>query len=235
MASNPRLDAAYAAQVKSVRARVEAFGRSRFLAGEYRDADLKRFTAAVVPVVLAGRKQVSALTDAYLARVLSAELGRTVAPRGPIDTDLLRGVDPAEVYARPFVTVRTKLSEGLPFDAAKSAGLARLTDITLADMQMAKRNTAQAVLSTTEGVHGFRRTLTGSKNCQLCSDASRQRYHSADLLPIHPGCDCGVEPLTEPTGREIPSKVVAVHDHGELGPVLAVKGQHFDGPAVANH
>jgi hypothetical protein len=188
----------------------------------------------VVPVVLAGRKQVSALTDAYLARVLSAELGRSVAPRGPIETDLLRGVAASEVYARPFVTVRTKLAEGLTFDSAKSAGLARLFDITRADMQMAKRNTAQAVLSTTEGIHGFRRTLTGSKNCQLCSDASRQRYHKSDLLPIHPGCDCGVEPLTEPTGREIPSKVVEVREHGELGPVLTVKDQHFDGPSVAN-
>lgn len=229
-----RLDAAYVAQVSAVRTGVEGFAQSRFAAGEYRDADLERFVSRVVPVALAGRKQVSALTDAYLSRVLTTTLRRPVRPRGPIDTDGLRGVDPNEVYARPYVTVRTKLSAGLPFDAAVSAGASRLTDIVLADMQLAKTTTAQSVFSQTEGVTGYRRVLSGGKNCGLCATAATQRYHTDDLMPIHPGCNCGVEPLAEPTGQVATPKSVAVHEHGELGPILAVPGQHFDGPAVAN-
>src|SRR5690606_35578247 len=34
-----------------------------------------------------------------------------------------------------------------------------------------------------------------SENCALCVIASTQRYWLADLMPIHPGCDCGVDTL----------------------------------------
>lgn len=260
--ANPRLDAAYVAQVKAIRARVEGFTKARFLAGQYRDADLERFVKQTVPVVLASRRQVSALTDSYLSQRLSAALGRKVPPRGPIDTALLRGVAATTVYARPFVTVRTKLSKGMPLDAAVSAGVARLSDIVLADMQMAKRNTAQNVFSQTDGVIGYERTLSGSVNCALCYTASTQRYHQEDLLPIHPGCDCGVEEIVD-TGEQVihPERLSATHEavanrlgvsdsgarnpdyrkllivreHGELGPVLAVRGQHFSGKSVMDN
>lgn len=252
--SSLRLDAAYVAQVKAVRARVEAFALARFGAGEYRDADLERFVSVVVPVVLAGRKQVSALTDAYLSRKLG------IRSLGPIDTDSLRGVAAAEVYARPFVTVRTKLAEGLPFDAAKSAGAARLTDIALADMQLAKTHTTQAVYRSA-GVERYVRTLTGNVNCALCYVASTQTYSTDDLLPIHPGCDCGTAPVasggravmdanlaatheavqdrlgTSDSGARAPDyrKQLIVQEHGELGPVLAVRGQHFAGRSVLDN
>lgn len=209
--ANSRLDAAYAAQVRAVRERVDSFTQARFAAGEHRDADLERFVAQVVPVVLAARRQVSALTDAYLAQVLSEVLGRRVRPRGPIDTDLLRGVAASEVYARPFVEVRTKLSEGLAYDAAVSASAARLTDITLADMQLAKTHTAQARINV-DGVRGYKRTLTGSKNCALCYLASTQFYHRADLLPIHPGCDCGVQPIAVGDRVNMDADLAATHE-----------------------
>jgi hypothetical protein len=254
--ATPRLDAAYAAQVNAIRARVEGYALARFGAGQYRDADLERFVARVVPVILAGRRQVSALTDSYLAQVLSSK------PLGPIDTDLLRGVAAPEVYARPYVTVRTKLAKGMALDAAVSAGAARLTDIVLADMQLAKTHTARNVISQADGVSGYRRTLTGSKNCALCYLASTQFYHKEDLLPIHPGCNCGVEPFLGDGSQVIdPDTVTATHEavedrlgvsdsggrapdyrkqlivreHGELGPVLAVRGQHFAGKSVLDN
>jgi len=253
-----RLDAAYAAQIKAIRTRLDTFASSRFMAGQYRDADMARFLQEVVPVVLASRRQVSAITDSYLAQVLSQTLGNRVAPRGPIDTNALRGIDAKEVYARPFVTVRTKLSTGMPFDAAVSAGSARLTDILLTDMQMAKSYTAQDVISNSSSrITGFERTLTGSKSCGLCVVASTQRYHKEDLMPIHPGCDCGVNPITD-TGEQVINpvrleqihssvkeffgtsdsgarapdyrKMLVTHQHGEIGPVLARRGDHFSGP-----
>lgn len=253
MSRSPRLDAAYVAQVKQIRDRVNRFVLARFGAGEFRDADLERFVRQVVPVVLAGRRQVSALTDAYLSRVLG------IRPLGPIDTDALRGVPADEVYARPYVTVRTKLSEGSPLDVAVAAAAARLTDIALADMQLAKTHTARTVYRSA-GVERYVRTLTGSKNCALCYLASTQTYSTSDLMPIHPGCDCGTAPVeagmrevmdanlratheavqdrlgVSDSGGRTPDyrKQLIVREHGELGPVLAVRGQHFDGPAVAN-
>ena len=251
MATSPRLDAAYVAQVKAVRARVESFALARFGAGQHRDADLERFIAQVVPVALAARKQVSSLTDAYLSRVLG------IRALGPIDTDALRGVDPADVYARPFVTVRTKLAEGLTYDAAVSAGAARLVDIAMADMQLAKTHTSRTVYRSA-GMTRYVRTLTGNKNCALCYIASTQTYSTDDLMPIHPGCDCGTAPVTSgdraamdenltatheavedrlgdsDSGARAPDyrKQLIVQEHGELGPLLTVKGQHFQGRSV---
>jgi hypothetical protein len=80
------------------------------------------------------------------------------------------------------------------------------------------------------------------------------------LLPIHPGCDCGEQPIygtedpgqiineqlleathdaietrfgfSERSGRgELDYRLIEVREHGELGPLLTVRGQHFDGPS----
>jgi hypothetical protein len=253
-----RLDDAYVAQVKAIRARVETYTRGRFLAGQYRDADLEQFVAVVVPVVLASRRAMSALTDSYLAQTLSATLGRKVKPHGPIDTDLLRGVAATEVYARPFVTVRTKLSEGLAFDAAVSAGTARLSDIVLTDLQLAKTHTSRSVYQGA-GVTRYIRTLSGPVNCALCYVASTQTYSTDDLMPIHPGCDCGtdVAPRDFDGSKQLAAtheavenrlgvsdsaarapdyrKQLIVREHGEIGPVLTVRGQHFSGKSVMDN
>lgn len=264
---NRRLDAAYAAQVKAIRTRVQTFALARFRAGQYRDVNLGEFVKQAVPIIAAGQRQISSLTDSYLSMTLTSMLGTKVPMRGAIDTSNLRGVPLTDVYERPFVTVRTKLSQGMPYDLAVQAGTARLVDLVLTDMQMAKTYTAQNVLSnSSERVTGYERTLTGSQSCGLCVVASTQRYRKSDLMPIHPGCDCGVEPIIDrgvqvinperlaqihksvgdffggnldkslqssaraPDYREL----IAVHEHGEIGPVLSIKGQKFTGPSIIN-
>jgi hypothetical protein len=229
----PARNAAYAAQILRVRDRVDAFAQARFATGSYRDADLERFVAQVVPVALAGRRQVSALTDAHLAQVMSAKLGKSVRPSGPVDVASLRGVDVAEVYGRPFKTVWWKLSTGLVLDAAVAAGRARLTDIVMGDMQLAKTTTAQQSLRA-GGFERFKRVVSyTARTCDLCPIAAENTYSTADLMPIHPGCNCGVEPLEGDGPTSTDMQGVAIHTHGELGPVLTVAGQHFDGPSVA--
>jgi hypothetical protein len=264
-----RLDAAYSAQIKSIRLRLQTFALARFNAGQYRDVDLAKFIEQVTPVILAGRQQVAQLTDTYLTMQLQAMLGTKVPFKPPIDTSKLRGVDVTEVYARPFVTVRTKLAQGLTYDAAVQAGAARVMDLVATDMQMAKTHSANKVF-TNSPIQFYKRVLTGSKSCALCLIASTQHYRVKDLMPIHPGCDCGVEPLAPDTPRtwandgsskrvidpnslglthdQVESftgtysldgrapdyrKLVVVHEHGEIGPVLALKGQKFTGPSVA--
>lgn len=219
-----RLDEVYAAQVARIRASVNAFALARFGTGAFHDADLEKFLAAVVPVALAGRRQVSTITDAHLSLVLSHKLGTRVAPRGPIDTAALRGVDPTEVYSRPFRTVWWKLSTGLTIADAVSAGAARLTDIVAGDMQVAKTATAQQTL----GSHSFGFVRTGG-NCDLCSSDAGVVYGPDEQMPMHPGCNCGIEVVNEPpTSPE--TRGVVIQEHGELGPLLAVAGQHFARP-----
>lgn len=252
-----QLDLSYQATVRKVRARVEAFVLARFDAGQYRDADLQRFVAQVVPVVLAGQRQVSALTNAYLATVLTQAARRPVRALPP-QTDYPRGVDPAVVYARPFVEVRTKLSLGLAFVDAVTAGRARAQDIARTDVQLARTHSARSMFETT-GIRRFRRVLTGSKSCALCYIASTQTYSRDDLLPIHPGCDCSVAPvvgdfdrdaelsaaheaIAERFGDQAVSrggrnpldyrKAIVTHEHGEIGPVLTLREHQFTGPSA---
>jgi len=231
---------------------------------------MARFVQQVAPVVLAGRKQVASLTDAYLSGVLKAQ-GIKVPAHKPIVTADLRGVPVDEVYARPFVTVRSKIYT-VGIDAAINAGAARLADLVATDMQMSKVATSQNVLSRTNGVTGYMRVPSGN-GCMLCDIASTQVYHSSELMPIHPGCACETEPITEANpwdqaaadqrledthqavfdrfgvsdrgardvglgkvdsnGKPISdyTALIAVRDHGEIGPMLVRAGDHFTGPA----
>lgn len=247
-----RLDLAYRQQVAQVRKRLEAFARQQFTAGQFRDEDMQRFVAAVVPAVLAGRRQVSALTDAYLSQKVAASRGKRVRPAGPVDTDALRGVPAAEVYERPFVTVRTKLAEGLALDAAVNAGLARTSDLVLTDLQLAKTTTTRNTYQSS-GVKRYIRVLVGAENCGMCYVASTQTYSTDDLMAIHPGCNCDTdvapddfdgseqlaqthEAFEERFGRSATDaraidyrKALLVREHGELGPVLTVKSHSFTG------
>lgn len=158
--------------------------------GTWRDADIARFLDAVVPRVQASRAAVANATAAYLAQV--AEIDPTVV----VDTSQLRGADVDEVYRRPAVETYTALSAGKSLTDAVEMGATRLVSIIKTDIQLAMQQ--QSAASTSASVSfkgGFRRTLTGNENCAKCYIASTQRYRRGDLLPIHPGCDCGIEPL----------------------------------------
>lgn len=259
MAVDLRVAATFNRQSLAVRTRVQQFAAARFTAGQYRDADVALFVRQVAPVVLAGRRQVSAMTDAYLTQVLQ-QSGIKAPRRGPIDTAALRGVPVEDVYARPYQTVWTSLSKGDAFDAAVSAGAARLGILIATDMQMAKTYTSRDVLSHSKGVTGYQRVPSGVNTCALCELASTQMYSRDDLMPIHPSCGCSVEPVTRDNPWDQAAaderygnahaaaqdqlgesdingrapdyrKAIAVRDHGEIGPVLVRAADRFTGPS----
>lgn len=151
----------------------------------------------------------------------------------------LRGVDPLEVYARPAVTARTAIANGKTFDEAMRLGAQRATALAETDIALAQRAATVETLQRIPRAVGYRRVITGA-SCQLCQTAANARYKSAQLMPIHAHCDCSVAPIigTSDPGRTINVKrlekmtgdPIAVHLHGELGPVLTPVGDHFTGP-----
>ena len=260
--ANPRLDtaraAAFARQSREVRARVQSFAARQFAAGQYRDADLARFVSQVSPVVLASRRQVSSMTDAYLTQVLQSS-GIKPPRRGPIDTATLRGVPVDEVYARPYQSVWTSLSNDVAYPDAVATGASRLVDLIATDMQLAMTHTSRDVLTHSRGVTGYSRSPSGVNTCALCEIASTQVYYKADLMPIHPNCGCGVDIISESKpwdqsaadqrlydthaavqdalGMDDPSarapdyrKLIVTREHGEIGPMLARASDRFTGP-----
>jgi hypothetical protein len=231
--------------------------------GSWRDADIARFVDTVLPIVAGAQRQMGSLTEAYLSAAIADMLGEAVRPAGgtPLTGAALRGgTKPAEVYARPIRTVWQALADGKDLQEALAAARLRLWQITTTDLQLAKTHAARQVLAGDHRVVGYRRVLKGSQSCGLCLVASTQRYHRAQLLPIHPGCDCGVAPIV---GDHDPGQVLnsglleqahaaiadrfgvsdasarnpdyrdflVTHEHGEIGPVLARKGDAFTGPS----
>jgi len=206
--------------------------------GGYRDADVDRFVRVAVPKVKAGQIATARLTAQYL--------GGPVLPRERIWA--ARPVDPLVVYRRPAVKVYTLLSEGARLTDAVTQATGLLADLSSSDMQLALRLQSQHSLSS-QGFTRYRRVLSGREDCGRCAIASTNTYSTADLLPIHPHCDCTVEPVEDDfsvdlSGLSLSSdraalvadgasleSLVAVREHGELGPVIAWASDHFTGPA----
>lgn len=254
------LIAGYQSATEQIRQRVlDYVARIWNSSPSFRDADVDRIVARILPVVQGGQIQLANLTDAYIGR-MSVLAGVTWS--GGVDAAALigyRGVPPVEVYRRPSVTVYTALGAGVSYDKAVKQGFTRMMSIIATDLQQARNRQAQASIGRS-GFQWFRRVLTGRENCALCAIASTQRYTRGDLMPIHPACDCGVATMTSPAdpghvidadtlemvhakveeltgsvdrGGRLPDyrKLLITNEHGELGPTLAWRGQHFTGPA----
>lgn len=248
-----RLTEAYDGQVHAIRQQITAFGQAYWDSmPHYRASAVEDMIEAITPRVTAGQLRIADLTRAYLAQC-AGELGwNVVLP--PIDQDEIRGargVDPRVVYRRPAVDVYTALAAGKPLPQAAAEGRLRLTQLIGGDMQLAKTHASrQSMRGYPEEGQFYRRVLTGRENCALCVVASTQRYHRGDLLPIHPGCDCGVQPLppglavnqvidedlleqvhqvaadrlgVSDRGGRTPDyrKLLTVSEHGEYGPTLS--------------
>lgn len=248
-----RLTEAYDSQVHAIRQQITAFGQAYWDSlPHYRTSAVEDMIEAITPRVTAGQLRIADLTRAYLAQC-ARELGwKVVLPS--IDQDEIRGargVDPRVVYRRPAVDVYTALAAGKPLPQAAAEGRLRLTQLIGGDMQLAKVHASrQSMRGYPEEGQFYRRVLTGRENCALCVVASTQRYYRGDLLPIHPGCDCDVQPLppglavnqvideglleqvhqitadrlgVSDRGGRTPDyrKLLTVSEHGEYGPTLS--------------
>jgi len=244
--------------VALVRKRVTDFAVSQFKGlGSWRDADIDRFVARVVPVVEAGQVKTAALTTGYLAAMARIQ-GFAPAKAVPLPQNL-RGVPLTEVYRRPAVALYSALSDD-PNDltTAVERGMTLVEQLAAMDMQMANVRSAYDMVSNDDNIVGYQRVLGEDEACALCVLASTQRYHTEDLMPIHDRCMCDVAPIygksdpgqvinsdrydafqqrlsdqgVEYTGGAFKSdRSITVNLHGEYGPVLGWADQAFTGPS----
>ncbi|MFF4478671.1 hypothetical protein ACFY1A_16875 [Streptomyces sp. NPDC001520] len=208
----------------------------------------------------------ASLTATYLEQLykdIADETRRVSLDLDSVTGKALRGVDPTEVYTRPFKDVWTALGNGEPLDVAVERGANRLEIIAKTDLQLTRTHTVREVTADQPAVEYTVRELQGEYDCALCMIASTQRYHKKDLAPIHPGCDCLVKTVRadydpgqvideerleaihdaveaaigdfDRGGRAIDyRKIIIANDHGEIGPVLGFRGQRFTGPDDIN-
>jgi hypothetical protein len=188
--------------------------------GAWRAAEARRFVEQAVPLLEGAQHQLAALTAVYVADQASRAVGRVLAPPGIPDAaavNLRNGVTAREVYQRPFRTVYTALSRGEPLPRAVELGSTRLAQIAEMDLQATYAHASRSAmqqLPPDARPTGWRRVLVGPENCAMCVVASTQRYRIENLNPLHPACDCQVEPIYGPDpGRVIePELLEAVHD-----------------------
>ena len=185
--------------------------------GSWRDDDVARYQDIIGPQLDGVKLQAARLQAAYYQEVAKAngEAFEAVPVRSSdlTDTALRNGADSAEVYRRPFVSMYTELSKGEIVSAALAVASARASSIASTDVQLATRQAGYKQRQGNSNIVGYRRVLSGSENCALCAIASTQRYTRNNLKPIHPGCDCGEEPLY---GNFDPGQVI---DQGSLDSV----------------
>lgn len=240
------------------------FARQAFIElGSWRDEDVDRYLNLIAVPLAGAKKQAANLQLAYYRQIAKESGKGFVAPRvtsADLLTSALRnGADARTVYTRPFVELRTALSKGRTVSEAIEAGASRAQSLATTEIELARRGAGFSARAGNSNIVGYLRVLSGSENCALCYVASTQRYRVSDLLPIHPGCDCGEEPIygNSDPGQVIDEqlltdtheaieqrfgsfdygaraidyrKAIVVREHGELGPVLSVKGQKFTGP-----
>lgn len=188
--------------------------------GSWRDRDAARFLAEAVPLVEGAQRTLGAHVGAHVAEQATAANDRRVAPVGVDDrhaVDLRHGVTTRDVYHRPFVTLYTALSRGDQLDRAVEVATTRLREVAELDLQQTYAEASRAAmrgLPAEVRPRYWRRRLVGEQNCALCVLASTQRYTIATLNPIHPGCDCEVDPLFGAAARQQvidPARLEQVH------------------------
>ena len=227
--------------------------------GWYDDHTVAALTDALARAVRTAQGQQAASTATYLRLVLR-EMGVDPPGRPPsgLPRDL-RGVPVEDEMGRVVSEYRRARVTGLDELAALDRAERRLDAIADTDVTLAMREASRSTLEWAGDVRWrrvIRPELSKTGTCGLCIAASDRVYSRGDLMPIHGRCKCVTLPvvtvngetfdpgehlnaddlkaLYERAGGTDAAKLkrvrYTVHAHGELGPVLAVDGEHFWGP-----
>lgn len=195
------------------------------------DIAAARFEAAASVIRTATTSQISTLAVGYMDA--NDRLGGF--PRSglaPVIPSIRNGLPPEEIYHRSIVQARVQISKGATYDEAMRSGRSRAVATARTDTSLANREELSRGGELRPWVVGYRRVLTG-QSCAFCATASTQRYKSADLLPLHPSCDCDV---AEIFGTEDPGHII----NRELLDALKKAGRddgrprYWDGPYVVD-
>lgn len=136
----------------------------------------------------------------------------------------------------------------------------RLTSLVEDDLSATARDEAQKVMCSAPKIIGYRRVIhpefSKTGTCGLCVVASSRFYTKAELMPLHGSCKCTISPITATQdlgtklnkddlakiykaagstyAEDLKKIIVQINEHGELGPILTRKGNHFRDVAEVN-
>lgn len=195
-------------------------------------ADASAFLADVVPIALGAQAAMVAEVDAYLSLVAGVVTGSDRAPVG-IDAAQIVGAKARNgnvletVYRRPlwewerrqaelFARAAGEMPDG-PIRRQSSIGReqirlfarSRIAQDIVTDLQLVQRDATWARMQIDPRLPRWRRVTSG-ESCPLCTVAATNTYAAIRRIQLHPGCDCGIEPLVDgdvmstPNVRQLP-------------------------------
>lgn len=233
------VDAVYGAQRLRLAATVEAAVAA---AWAHRYQDREAAISQIVRLVTAGQTHTVHLVEAYMAAKAiedGVNLRRVGLDPASYTTTILRGIEAATVYGRPFGAYGAFLNEGQSQEAAIRAAKSAVSKLAATDLQLAQTHAARDWMQAagqqdeTAAVQivGYRRILTGAgPHCALCTAASTRTYRAEELLPIHEHCTCTVAPLWGTGPVASVGTKVRVEEDPELGPRLLAESWSSVGP-----
>jgi hypothetical protein len=165
------------------------------------------------------------------------------------------GVNALDVYRRPANLYRWQRSLGKTDAEARKVMTQRLTDLAQMDVMRAEDYVTQDTYSRSPGVIGRRRIIhpelsKSGFSCGLCVVAADRIYKVSELKPVHGHCNCTDSPITkgfdpgEQMNRDDLDAIykaaggstfaedlvdvrVSYNQHGELGPYITLRGDHY--------
>jgi hypothetical protein len=181
----------YARQAQALRRALEdavegAYDDLDWDADEDDDVDLpEAFATRVAPLARAGQRSLVRTLSGYLRVVVPGPLGR-------LELDEVVE-DDRDAWRAPVFRAWGALGAGVAFAAAVAAG--RELAARKADTEMAiAQARAMAALTQGTGARGYRRVLAGD-GCAFCVQLAGAVVASGEAMPLHPGCNCSVEPV----------------------------------------
>lgn len=191
----------------------------------------------------------------YIAQITSLARGADRLLMPSVSLPQVRGGVPLPtVYERPAKAYRAAIAERKTPEQAMQAAFERVRGLADTDLILARREgqrSAMRDLKLTRYRRIIRPELSVTGTCLLCVAAARGTYSVEDLLPIHNRCKCLTMPIVDgkDTGdrinaadlkaaydaagvtkrQDLSNLRVQVNEHGELGPVLTLKGHEFTG------
>lgn len=204
---------------------------------DYHDDRVKPFLDSVLPVVKAGQARAVALTSAYMASKTGLKVPLGLPTDELVGSAVRKGVDPSEVYTRPFVTMRAAIYT-IGVAAAIEKGLSRLRSNAEMDIAMSARD-ATLAFGQAFNANGGDSNIVGWVRvadpacCDFCQMLDGVKTGATEPQPLHNNCGCTADPIegSRSVGDSLaPGDVVeevAIEEHGELGPVITNKHDDF--------
>lgn len=174
---------------------------------------------------------------------------------------LRNGVEPTEVLRRPQMVLNYQLSKGQTLTKAVAASEKRLRSLTTSNLQLARTRTAAqrkerryfrrvltggencslcVIASTQRYNHGSLMPIHGGCDCGIAEEFGTvgQVLDPVTLNDIHAAIaeqfgdsDLAARMIDGRNKRSDYLDLIATREHGELGPTLTWRDQHFRGPA----